>query len=57
MPERLLIDTDVLVDYLRGHPQAVRYRRAQKGPLALSAITVAVRTRSRRRFRQRVRWF
>ncbi|HNU02369.1 MAG: type II toxin-antitoxin system VapC family toxin [Phycisphaerae bacterium] len=41
MPERLLIDTDVLVDYLRGHPQAVRYLRAQKGPLALSAITVA----------------
>lgn len=41
MPERLLIDTDVLVDYLRGHSQAVRYLQAQKGPLALSAITVA----------------
>jgi hypothetical protein len=37
----LLLDTDVLVDYLRGWTEAVAYLEARTEPLLISAITVA----------------
>ncbi|MCX8038564.1 MAG: type II toxin-antitoxin system VapC family toxin [Candidatus Sumerlaeia bacterium] len=37
----LLVDTDVLVDYLRDHPKAVRYLERCEDHLFVSAITVA----------------
>ncbi len=37
----LLIDTDVLIDYLRGQSAAVAYLESLTGPLLISAITVA----------------
>ena len=37
----LLIDTDVLIDYLRGQAAAVTYLESLTGPLLISAITVA----------------
>lgn len=41
MPERLLIDTDVLIDYLRGVPEAVAFLEQTSAELRLSVITVA----------------
>ncbi|HEY6186858.1 MAG TPA: type II toxin-antitoxin system VapC family toxin [Pyrinomonadaceae bacterium] len=41
MAERLLIDTDVLIDYLRGRAEAVSYLESLIEPLLISAITVA----------------
>lgn len=41
MADRLLVDTDVLVDYLRGRPEAVGFLEARTEVLLLSAITVA----------------
>ncbi len=41
MPARYLLDTDVLVEYLRGSPKAIQYLEGLKGDLAISAITVA----------------
>lgn len=41
MAKRLLIDTDVLVDYLRGVPQAVAFLENAEERLLISAITVA----------------
>jgi hypothetical protein len=41
MSERLLLDTDVLIDYLRGRPEAVSYLESLTEPLLISAITVA----------------
>lgn len=41
MPERLLLDTDVVIDYLRELPQAVAYLESRSEPLLLSSITVA----------------
>ena len=41
MAARLLIDTDVLIDYLRGVSQAVAYLEVCEEPLSLSAVTVA----------------
>jgi predicted nucleic acid-binding protein len=41
MVERLLLDTDVLVDYLRGVPEAVNFLENLDHPLLLSAISVA----------------
>ena len=41
MTERLLIDTDVLIDYLRGRAEAVSYLESLTEPLLISAITVA----------------
>ena len=29
MPEKLLLDTDVIIEYLRGRPEAVRYLRGR----------------------------
>jgi predicted nucleic acid-binding protein len=37
----LLLDTDVLVDYLRAFPVATQFLKSQEAPLAMSAITVA----------------
>jgi len=41
MAEPLLIDTDVLIDYLRGRAEAVSYLESRTEPLLISAITVA----------------
>lgn len=41
MAAPLLLDTDVLVDYLRGRTEAVAYLEARTEPLLVSAITVA----------------
>jgi predicted nucleic acid-binding protein len=40
MPQ-LLIDTDVLIDYLRERPESVRYLENLVPPLLISAVTVA----------------
>ena len=37
----LLIDTDVLIDYLRDRPEAVSYLENLTEPLLISAVTVA----------------
>ena len=41
MADRLLIDTDVIIDYLRGFPKAVEYLEKQTSTLFLSSITIA----------------
>jgi predicted nucleic acid-binding protein len=41
MLELLLIDTDVIIDYLRGQPDAVTYIESLANPLLISTITVA----------------
>jgi predicted nucleic acid-binding protein len=41
MVPRLLVDTDVLVDYLRGRRKAAAYLEARPEHLIISAITVA----------------
>jgi predicted nucleic acid-binding protein len=41
MNPKLLIDTDVLVDFLRGLPKAVKYIKAHSEEIIISAITVA----------------
>ncbi len=41
MSTRLLIDTDVLIDYLRGYPDAVSYLDGLTDPLLVSVINVA----------------
>jgi predicted nucleic acid-binding protein len=38
---KLLLDTDIVVDYLRGVPEAIAYLEARSETLVLSAITVA----------------
>lgn len=40
-PQQLVVDTDVLIDYLRDKPQAVAFLEGTELPLAASAITVA----------------
>ncbi len=40
-PTPVLIDTDVLIDYLRARQEAVDYVDNLSGPLFLSVITVA----------------
>ena len=37
----LLIDTDVLIDYLRGEPRALGYLKASRAPLRVSCMTLA----------------
>ena len=39
--ERLIIDTDVLIDYLRGQSEAVAYLEGLNSELLISAITLA----------------
>ncbi len=41
MSTRLMIDTDVLIDYLRDQPDAVTYLESLTGPLLMSVITLA----------------
>src|SRR5438094_6009769 len=41
MAECLMVDTDVLIDYLRGRAEAVTYLDSLTVPLCISAITVA----------------
>jgi predicted nucleic acid-binding protein len=41
MSKRLLVDTDILVDFLRGYNQAVQFVTTHVTEMALSAITVA----------------
>lgn len=41
MTRRRLVDTDVLVEYLRGRPRAVDYLEGLAGELHVSAVTVA----------------
>ena len=38
---QLLIDTDVLIDYLRDYPEAIRYVEACQERLLISVVTVA----------------
>lgn len=38
---RLLLDTDVIIEYLRGRDEAIRYVESLEGALYVSAITVA----------------
>ena len=41
MPGRYLIDTDVLIDYLRGSEPAAKFLEGLEGDLLISAISVA----------------
>ena len=41
MPDKYLIDTDVLIEYLRGSGQAAEFLEELEGELLISAITVA----------------
>lgn len=41
MAERLLLDTDVLIEYLRGREEAMEYLEGLDSELLVSAITVA----------------
>ena len=41
MTKNLLIDTDIIIDYLRDYKPAVDYLEKLSSPLQLSAITVA----------------
>ena len=37
----MLVDTDILVDYLRGHPKAVSFLERNVGDVSISAVSVA----------------
>lgn len=41
MDEQFLVDTDVLIDYLRGRAEAVTYLESLEASLLISVITVA----------------
>lgn len=41
MAERLLIDSDVIIDYLRGQADAVAYIEGLSAPQVISVITIA----------------
>jgi hypothetical protein len=41
MFDRFLVDTDVLIDFLRGHHEAVKYVKRHSKRIVLSAISVA----------------
>lgn len=41
MAKRYLVDTDVIIEYLRGREQAIGYLESVDGQLCVSAITVA----------------
>jgi predicted nucleic acid-binding protein len=41
MAERLLLDIDVLVEYLRGRPRAIEYLEGLTSDLCISVISVA----------------
>lgn len=37
----VLVDTNVLIDYLRDHPRAAKYLESSTGQMMISALTVA----------------
>ena len=41
MNRRILLDTDIVVDFLRGQPGAVAYVKAEADRILISSITVA----------------
>jgi predicted nucleic acid-binding protein len=41
MSKRYLLDTNVLIDYLRGLPQSIKYLENLKGTVFISSLTVA----------------
>ena len=41
MAKRFLVDTDVIIEYLRGREQAVEYLESLEGMLYVSVVTVA----------------
>ena len=41
MTKPVLVDTDVMIDFLRGHPKAVELVRAQSERIILSSVIVA----------------
>lgn len=41
MAQTLLLDTDLLIDFLRGNRQAAAFLEGEKRPMAVSALTVA----------------
>ena len=41
MPGRLVVDTDILVEYLRGRTEAGEWLESQDADLMVSAVTVA----------------
>ena len=41
MAQSLLLDTDLLIDFLRGHRQAVAFMEEETRPMGVSALTVA----------------
>jgi predicted nucleic acid-binding protein len=41
MPKTILVDTEVLVDYLREYPPAVEYLESRREDLSTSAVVVA----------------
>ena len=41
MKKKLLIDTDIIIDFLRGFDKAVRYIKSHSEEIVLSVITVA----------------
>ena len=41
MTSDILVDTDVMVDYLRGHDKAVLFVKKQAGRIILSSIVIA----------------
>jgi hypothetical protein len=41
VPERLLIDSDLAIEYLRDRQEAIDYLEGLEGPLLLSTLTVA----------------
>jgi len=41
MAKRFLVDTDVIIEYLRGREQAVEYLESLEGMLHVSVVTVA----------------
>ncbi len=41
MAESILLDTDVLVDFLRGHSKAVAFVKARSARIILSSIVIA----------------
>lgn len=41
MAQTLLLDTDLLIDFLRGHRQAVTFMEEETRPMGVSALTIA----------------
>lgn len=41
MPDAIVVDTDVIIDYLRGHPDAVAYLEGLADRPMISTVTVA----------------